>query len=106
MSKVWPSLEDAMQGIYGHPYDSDKPLGKIPPGFWQPICPGWFLQWAMRDEQKQHPRSYMQIYSDAYGDMICGHMPNEWDGTTVTLFTKDDTCGIKRAYTEAPDVSV
>lgn len=53
-------------------------------------CPsaGWFLQWAVENESRAHPKSAISVRSPQHG-YLCGHVPHDWDGTSITLVADD-----------------
>lgn len=56
--------------------------------FFEPIEPGWFLQWAVENESKKHPKSSVSVY--LRGEAICGFIPIDWDGSHIQLQARDD----------------
>lgn len=66
----------------------------LPAAFWQSISPGWFLQWAVAEEQLREPAAAIKVHSERYGGPICGSVPANWNGTVVTLHADDAACGL------------
>ena len=56
----------------------------------------FFLDWALRDVIKAHPRTLVHL--EDCGVVVMGYVPNEWDGTTMDLFAKpkEMTNGLQR----------
>jgi hypothetical protein len=51
--------------------------------FWDFPGKGWFLQWGVEKESKNHPTAAITV-CDSTGP-LCGYVPNSWDGSKVTL---------------------
>jgi hypothetical protein len=47
---------------------------------------GWFLQWGVIKESRLAPLSAITV-NDANGP-LCGYVPDNWDGSSVSLQVK------------------
>ena len=62
--------------------------------FWEPLSPGWFIQWALEDLVRKHPHTKITVISEAYGP-ICGSIPAEFDKAMIVYA---DDIKIEEAY--------
>jgi len=53
---------------------------------WDFPSKGWFLQWAVIKESRQNPMSSITV-CDHEGP-LCGYVPDNWDGSRITLIAK------------------
>ena len=54
--------------------------------FWEPLAPGWFLQWAVEMYSRGNPNSAIHVSAD--GETVCGYVPHDWNGSSIDLVAK------------------
>jgi hypothetical protein len=59
----------------------------MPNGFWEPLNPGWFLQWAVEDEVRKNPNRNVTVYAGSRA--ICGYVVSNPSGEKIVLHAKD-----------------
>jgi hypothetical protein len=66
---------------------------RLPAGFWEPLNPGWFLQWEVERQHRACPSARVIVVSPRLGD-LCGLVPASQAVSTIVLTTDDAACGL------------
>lgn len=62
-------------------------------GFFSPLEVGWWAMFAMDNRIAHDPNASYAVYSKKTGEVICGSVPNEWNGKRCLLPINDDIYG-------------